>query len=132
MLLCSDVEAKAISRASSVEAAAGALLRAGVRAAVVVTLGAEGALALGVDRARLGGVVLLRQRAARGAAVADTTGAGDAFNAGFLHVFHATGGDLRAALSWGCACGTACCAHVGASPALEVEQIEALRVGKLG
>ena len=46
---------------------------------------------------------------------------------------HATGGDARAALGWGCACGTACgCAHVGASPALEVEQIEALRVGELG
>ena len=38
---------------------------------------------------------------------------------------------LVAALSWGCACGTACCAHVGASPALEVERIEALRVGTL-
>lgn len=64
--------------------------------------------------------------------VVDTTGAGDAFSAGFLHVWKATGGgaggvrraaggDVQAALRWGCALGTTVVTRVGASPRLSVE-----------
>lgn len=64
--------------------------------------------------------------------VVDTTGAGDAFGAGFLHVWKATGGgngdvggagggDVQAALRWGCALGTTVVTRVGASSKLSVE-----------
>lgn len=62
--------------------------------------------------------------------VVDTTGAGDAFSAGFLHVWKATGGgtggavdgDVQAALRWGCAVGTAVVTRVGATSRLSVEE----------
>jgi len=63
--------------------------------------------------------------------VVDTTGAGDAFSAGFLHVWKATGGgsgvgpgggDVQAALRWGCALGTTVVTRVGASSRLSVEE----------
>ena len=53
--------------------------------------------------------------------VVDTTGAGDAFSAGFLHVWKATG-DVQAALRWGCALGTTVVTRVGASMTLSVEE----------
>eukprot|EP00904_Undaria_pinnatifida_P007281 jgi/Undpi1/3683/HiC_scaffold_16.g07053.m1 len=53
--------------------------------------------------------------------VVDTTGAGDAFSAGFLHVWKATG-DVQAALRWGCALGTTVVTRVGASLTLSVEE----------
>ncbi|CAN0320586.1 unnamed protein product, partial [Hapterophycus canaliculatus] len=64
--------------------------------------------------------------------IVDTTGAGDAFSAGFLSIWKATGGgsgaeesgggDVQAALRWGCALGTAVVARVGASPKLSIEE----------
>lgn len=64
--------------------------------------------------------------------VVDTTGAGDAFSAGFLHVWKATGGgsgggaggggDVQSALRWGCALGTTVVTRVGASSRLSVEE----------
>ncbi|CAM9657105.1 unnamed protein product [Ectocarpus sp. 12 AP-2014] len=53
--------------------------------------------------------------------VVDTTGAGDAFSAGFLHVW-VGGGDVQAALRWGCALGTAVVTRVGASSKLSIEE----------
>ena len=132
VLVCSQVEALALARCeptASAEAAARALLARGVRAAVVVTLGADGALALARGSADDGGALsddvrVLRQQLAATArhAVVDTTGAGDAFNAGFLHVWQRTR-DVRAALRWGCACGTLCCARVGASTEFSLEEV---------
>lgn len=74
----------------------------------VVTLGAEGALA-----AR-GGAVVARS-AAVATSVVDTTGAGDAFTAGFLAA-HCRGADLDAALSAGVALAARAVAHPGARP----------------
>lgn len=52
--------------------------------------------------------------------VVDTTGAGDAFSAGFLYVWKATG-DVQTALRWGCALGTTVVTRVGAGSRLSVE-----------
>lgn len=53
--------------------------------------------------------------------VVDTTGAGDAFSAGFLCAWKATGGDVQVALKWGCAVGSAVVSRVGASGHLSVD-----------
>lgn len=48
--------------------------------------------------------------------VADTTGAGDAFTAGFLYSYLVINeGDLQSALKWGAAAGSTCVTKVGAS-----------------
>lgn len=53
--------------------------------------------------------------------VVDTTGAGDAFSAGFLCAWKATDGDVQIALQWGCALGSAVVSRVGASGQLSVD-----------
>lgn len=53
--------------------------------------------------------------------VVDTTGAGDAFSAGFLHVWKATG-DVQAALRWGCALGSTVVTREGATCRLSVDE----------
>jgi ribokinase len=61
---------------ASAERAAAALLAQGVRRAVIITLGAQGALVMGAQGAR-------HIPAMQAGPVVDTTGAGDAFNGGF-------------------------------------------------
>jgi sugar/nucleoside kinase (ribokinase family) len=74
----------------------------------VVTLGADGALALG-------GAARLVRPAQRVERVVDTTGAGDAFTAGFLHAW-ARSRDVRAALERGCARAATTLGHLGSFP----------------
>ncbi|MET8868756.1 sugar kinase [Nonomuraea sp. NPDC049421] len=74
----------------------------------VVKLGAEGALA-----ARDGEVVATAE--GRSAEVVDSTGAGDAFAAGFIAAT-LRGAGTRAALEVGCRAGAACVAQVGGRP----------------
>jgi sugar/nucleoside kinase (ribokinase family) len=62
-------------------------------------------------------------------AVVDTTGAGDAFAAGFLYGHHQRMSDgdvddVESALAWGCATGSASVTVVGASVPVEWSLIE--------
>jgi sugar/nucleoside kinase (ribokinase family) len=97
------------------EAAAAALAASGP--VVAVKLGAAGAVALlpGGERARVA------VPAAAAGAVADTTGAGDSFDAGFLFG-RLSGWPLERSLELGCACGalsTRASGGVAAQPTLE-------------
>eukprot|EP00752_Nemacystus_decipiens_P009355 g8360.t1 len=141
-------EALNISGCSDVADAASFFLDRGV-GLVVVTRGSGGALALSRRGARGEGSREVAEAGGTGGAcsggggvqrkweqrcvpveVVDTTGAGDAFCAGFLHVWKATGGgsggaadgDVQAALQWGCALGTAVVTRVGATSKLSVEE----------
>lgn len=78
------------------------------QALVVVKCGAEGVLAARAERRW--------QCAAYRTEVVDTTGAGDAFNAGFLHRYVLDPEDVGAALRGGCAAGALCVATAGACP----------------
>jgi fructoselysine 6-kinase len=71
----------------------------------VVTLGAAGAVALGGE-ARIACPALVVAR------VADTTGAGDAFTAGFLSAY-ARGGDVTSSLARGCEVAAPTLGHLG-------------------
>jgi ribokinase len=93
---------------SSTESLAAELRRRGAMG-VVVTMGAEGALVL-TDS------VEVRIPAAP-VAVTDTTGAGDAFNAGFA-VALAEGRDVVDAARFGVVCGSLACARLGVIPSL--------------
>jgi sugar/nucleoside kinase (ribokinase family) len=102
---------------------------------VVVTMGARGAVALrdGVVVAHLQPPAILDD------AVVDTTGAGDAFAAGFLYGHHhqlimSDGGDddkVESALAWGCAMGSASVTVVGASVPVEWSLIEHQRANMI-
>ncbi|WP_027007384.1 carbohydrate kinase family protein [Conexibacter woesei] len=101
-------EARVLTGADDPEAAARALIeRAGARE-VVITLGPAGAL-------WTDGADTIRIAAPSSDPVVDTTGAGDAFAAGWLAA-RATGADPRAALSAACALGTRAVARAGARP----------------
>ena len=76
------------------ERAAGALLGSGVGAAII-TLGADGVLYRDADQ-------MFHTAAIVAGAVAETTGAGDAFNGGFAAALVA-GADARQAVRFGCA-----------------------------
>jgi len=58
----------------------------------------------------------------------DTTGAGDAFDAGFLRAWLA-GESLAACVRDGNACGALTAAHLGGTGALNLSRVEALRTG---
>lgn len=100
-------EARLLAGTDELEAAARTLLD--VAEVVVVTLGADGALA----RDRRGGSVRLP---ALDAEVVDTTGAGDALAGAFLAA-HVVGAPLEEALARGVAAGARAVAVVGARPA---------------
>jgi sugar/nucleoside kinase (ribokinase family) len=74
---------------------------------VAVKLGAEGALAVQRER-------VLRQIAPR-VTVADATGAGDAFDAGFVAAW-VSGWPLEEALALGVACGSLSVRGIGGTP----------------
>jgi ribokinase/sulfofructose kinase len=82
-----------------------ALLAMGRARTIVVTMGAGGALAVSDREAAT--------HSAYAAAVVDTTGAGDTFNAAFL-AGRASGADLQQSLAWGCAAASKTVASVGA------------------
>ena len=119
-LILSEDEARAVvaarraPSAGGAEADARALLDLDAARCCVVTLGPLGALAV-VPRAD-GAIVVVRSPCAD-VAVADPTGAGDAFVAGFVAGLEQR--SLRYALCLGCACGAACVANVGASAPLD-------------
>jgi len=102
--------------AAGQEAAAARELGRGTNQLIVVTLGERGALA--VDDGDV-----IEQHGFRVRAV-DTTGAGDAFVAGF-HVGFSEG--LRTALRFGCAAGALATTRAGAQPAMPtLEAVENL------
>ncbi len=108
LLLPNLDEAQALTGEAGPEAAARALIvRAGVRE-VVVTLGASGAL-------WTDGHAVARVAAPEVARVVDTTGAGDAFAAGWLAARRA-GAEPSEALSAACALGSRAVTHAGARP----------------
>ncbi len=105
-----------VGDAASAEQAAQALRAAGV-SVVLVKLGAAGCLILDDDGARV----------VRGFAVnpVDTTGAGDAFAAGFATAW-ARGASLDQAARYGNAVGALACTKLGAQPSLpQAEEVEA-------
>jgi sugar/nucleoside kinase (ribokinase family) len=108
LLLPNLDEARALTGEDEPEAAARALIvRAGVRE-VVVTLGASGAL-------WTDGHTVARVTATEVAPVVDTTGAGDAFAAGWLAARRA-GAEPPEALSAACALGSRAVTRAGARP----------------
>ncbi|HEY1249597.1 MAG TPA: carbohydrate kinase family protein [Thermoanaerobaculia bacterium] len=91
-----EVELRALSGTDDPEEAVRRLQKGRTR--IVAKLGAQGALAIEDGRT-------VRVPAPRGVAVTDTTGAGDSFNAGFLHAWLG-GAALADCLRLGVACGS--------------------------
>ena len=91
-----EVEIRAITRADAVPDALRRL--AGGRARTVAKLGAQGCATLADDGRLL-------QAPSYSVEAVDTTGAGDSFNAGFLHAWLARR-PLEECLRWGAACGS--------------------------
>jgi sugar/nucleoside kinase (ribokinase family) len=117
-----DPPAAAEAGRDGVEAAAAALAALGPL--VGVKLGADGAVAAAPDGR---GPVRAPVPAAAAVAVADTTGAGDSFDAGFL-LGHLAGWPLERTLAFACACGalsTRAAGGTSAQPTLE-EALQAL------
>ncbi|CAM9753466.1 unnamed protein product [Choristocarpus tenellus] len=134
-----ELEARKLSGYHDIEEAARFFIAKGV-GLVVITQGAAGGFAMqSRDRETetngTGGSQSERLRAEEGhtrwdqtcrsVKVVDTTGAGDAFSAGFLYAWKVTGGNVQTALAWGCAMGTSVVLKVGASVALTLQEIEA-------
>jgi ribokinase len=106
-ILCVNrIEAAALAGAAAPERLTEILLPK-VGRAVVMTLGADGAVVLRKDAPPL-------SRPARPATVVDTTGAGDAFIGAFGAQLAASG-DFAAALEWGLAAGALACGALGAT-----------------
>jgi sugar/nucleoside kinase (ribokinase family) len=115
IFLPNEVEALAISGKESSGAALDWL--AARVPTVAIKCGAAGAVAArGNERVHLPGFSIQ---------AVDTTGAGDAFNAGFLSAW-LTGKDLTACVRKGNACGALTAAHIGGSGAFDAARVEAL------
>jgi sugar/nucleoside kinase (ribokinase family) len=111
-----EVELRAISGCHDPAEALRALHNGRTR--VVAKLGADGAMALDGER-------VVRVPACPVEPV-DTTGAGDSFNAGFLHAW-LRGDPLESCLRLGCACGALCTQGLGGTAAQPtLEEAEAL------
>jgi ribokinase len=119
VVICNEVElGSMVGHVVSDEAKAARELRSFADQVVVVTLGEHGALAV-VD----GDVV---SQPAYSVDVVDTTGAGDAFVAGFVLGQWWSAG-VSAALRWGCAAGGLAAMRAGAQPSMpEVAAVQAL------
>jgi sugar/nucleoside kinase (ribokinase family) len=91
-----EVELRALSGSDDPEEAVRRLQHGRTR--IIAKLGAQGSLAIEGDR-------VVRIPAPKGVTVADTTGAGDSFNAGFLHAW-LSGASLEDSLRLGVACGS--------------------------
>jgi fructoselysine 6-kinase len=87
------------------------IARASPRGIVVLTLGGEGSIAFVGDRSCAQEALPLEK-------VVDTTGCGDAFQAGFTATYVRTG-DVRAALRAGAEMGRAAARHYGGTPDLD-------------
>jgi sugar/nucleoside kinase (ribokinase family) len=108
VFLPNAAEARLISGAADDAAAARALHGAGPRPVVAVKRGAGGALAVDADGT-------LTEVAALAVEPVDTTGAGDAFDAGFLAAW-LDGQPVAAALALGAACGALSTRALGGTP----------------
>ena len=115
VFLPNHVEALAISDTTDVSEA---LSRLAARVPVLaIKCGADGAWAArGGERVFVPGFAIQAR---------DTTGAGDAFDAGFLSGWLA-GADLAASVRRGNACGALTAAHVGGTGALSADRVDAL------
>ncbi|KAL1525003.1 hypothetical protein AB1Y20_019879 [Prymnesium parvum] len=93
---------------------------------IVLTLGPDGAIAMAADQWWF-------QSTKPVANPMDTTGAGDAFAAGFLFGWCGAR-DVRRGLVYGCACGSAAVGQLGGSDPLDAKAIEAtmIREGSTG
>lgn len=118
VFLPNALEACAISGTDGVESALLALANGVTRS--VIKCGAEGAMTLDGD----GNV--LHVPGWSQAQMRDSTGAGDSFNAGFLHSWLA-GFELREALRWGNACGSLSTRGIGGTASQSgVDEVQAL------
>jgi sugar/nucleoside kinase (ribokinase family) len=108
IFLPNDVEAREIARVDDTEAALGELAK--YARLVVVKCGPAGALALHDDRQVVRSPAFLVD-------VVDTTGAGDSFNAGFIHAYLLQGLPLQEALRFANACGALSATGVGGTAA---------------
>ena len=109
VFLPNEMEAMGVSGAGSPQEALNLLTNRYPNLLVVVKIGAGGVMA---GRGK-------QEWAVRGyddIECVDTTGAGDAFNAGFLHRYVLDPKDVEAALRDGCAAGALCVAMAGACP----------------
>ncbi len=97
MFLPNAEEARRIAREPDLETAARALRGDGPRPVVAVKRGADGAVAIDADGAMV-------DVPGQPADPVDSTGAGDAFDAGFLAAW-LDGGSVREALALGAVCG---------------------------
>jgi ribokinase len=105
-----------------------------VRNAVVITCGKDGCI-LQTRKARLAGHRPQRCGAPRGIDPVDATGAGDAFDAGFIFSWVVLGGTLEEAVRSGSCCGALCTESIGANSnppsAQTLSQMEALHKSAL-
>ena len=116
VLICNEVELGALagrSVSAGEEAAAARQVRRFAEQIVVVTLGSRGALAMAGSEA----VAV----PAFGVEVVDSTGAGDAFVAGFV-VGRWFAAGISEALRWGCAAGALATTRRGAQPSMPTLQ----------
>ncbi|ETW05150.1 hypothetical protein H310_04157 [Aphanomyces invadans] len=110
VFLPNEVEAQRISKRDSLDDAVAYFRTVAPSTLIVVKIGREGVCATRGDfHAFFRGFPVDN--------VVDATGAGDAFNAGFLHEWVKTN-DVEQALKWGCAVGSHCVRVVGACSTL--------------
>jgi len=113
VLFANDAELKSLNETDDLEAAIAAL---GPKVPLlVVTLGAEGAMAIaGGERTTVAAEPV--------ADVVDTTGAGDLFAAGFLHG-QVAGHGLADSLKLGAICAAECIGHIGPRPIADLKAL---------
>ncbi|OQR99540.1 hypothetical protein ACHHYP_05830 [Achlya hypogyna] len=118
VFLPNEVEAMRITNTTTVDAALVSLSTRGPQLTVIKT-GGDGARAMAAT------TKAQWRHPCFPTAVVDTTGAGDAFNAGFLYAWTQEPTDVLRALRYGCAVGSACVARLGAC--LDVPSPESIR-----